>query len=103
MTIGPAPMMRMLLRSVRFGMALLHRLHEAVEQVADVVRPGTRFRVSLEAEGRRVEHTDALVRSVEQRAMRDRHVRRQGALVDREAVVLAGDEHATGLDVLHGV
>src|SRR5690348_7994696 len=99
MMIGPAPMIRMLSRSVRFGMSprsvLLpfHRVDEAIEQVADVVRTGARLRMALEAERGTVLQRDALQAAVEQRLMRDAHVRGQRLLVDREAVVLARDEH----------
>jgi DhnA family fructose-bisphosphate aldolase class Ia len=58
MMIGPAPMMRMRMMSVRFGMYFFSiELHEAIEQVADVVRPGARFRMPLEAERRLVRVT----------------------------------------------
>jgi hypothetical protein len=37
--MGPAPMMRMLLRSERFGMLFgLHQVDEAIEEVGNVVR-----------------------------------------------------------------
>ena len=67
MTIGPLPMMRMVSRSVRFGTSrfqrgclLGHQGGEVVEQVAGVVRSGTRLRVVLHPERRRVEHPEAL-------------------------------------------
>jgi hypothetical protein len=41
MMIGPAPMMRMLLMSVRLGMSVfLHQRHKAVEQIGDVMGAG---------------------------------------------------------------
>src|SRR5690349_11031864 len=110
MMIGPAPMIRIDSRSVRLGMRglaggrgaggrrVLHQRDEAVEQVRDVVRARARLRVALEAERRRVEHPQALVAAVEQRAVRDLRVLRQCGLVDREAVVLAGDQDAAGLE-----
>ena len=70
MTMGPAPMIRMLLMSVRRGMDQLsgaadarrsrswclqaadHGLREAVEQRQQVVRTGAGFGVALEAERR---------------------------------------------------
>ena len=68
MMIGPAPMIRMLFRSCRFGISLLlHQSGEAVEQVADVVRPGRGLRVTLEAERGLVGAGQALQRAVEQR------------------------------------
>src|SRR5215207_6543429 len=104
MTIGPAPMISMLSRSVRFGIStFLHELDEAVEQVADVVRPGTGFRVALEAEGRLVRACQALQRAVEQADVRGTKVGAERLLVDGEAVVLARDGHASRIEVLHRV
>src|SRR5690606_25151446 len=104
MTIGPAPMMRMVLRSLRFGISvLLHRSNEPVEQRRNVMRSRTRFRMPLEAERRSVSQRDALVAAVEQRTMGDASVARQRRLVDRETVVLRGDHHAAAVQVDHGV
>src|SRR5215203_5070196 len=97
-------------RSVRLGIAaprvaaatFLHQRREAIEQVADVVRPGRGLRVPLEAERRLVGARQALQRAVEQRDMRRAQVRRQGLLVDREAVVLARDADAAGVELLYG-
>ena len=77
--------------ALRHCFFLIHQRDEAVEQVADVVRPGRRLRVALEAERRPVGAREALQRAVEQRHVRRPQVRRQRRLVDREAVVLAGD------------
>src|SRR6188474_2207716 len=101
MTIGPAPMMRIDLMSVRLGTLLLHRAHELVEEVRHLARSGARFRVALEAERGLVGVLDALQRAVEERAVRGAHVGRQRLLVHREAVVLARDEYLPGLQVLH--
>ena len=49
---------------------------EPVEQVRDVVRARARLGVALEAEGRPVGARDALQAAVEQRHVRDAHVRR---------------------------
>src|SRR5512138_356175 len=114
MTIGPAPMIRMLFRSVRLGIRppagpsqgrpapprgaanecerggpslLLHQRHETVKEVADVVRPWTGLRMALEAERRLVGARKALQRAVEQRHVGRAQGRRQSLLVDREAVV----------------
>src|SRR2546427_6597642 len=55
MTMGPAPMIRMLLRSVRLGIfVFLHQRREAVKQVGDIVRAGRSLGVALEAERRLV-------------------------------------------------
>ena len=82
---------------------LRHQRSETVEQVADVVRPGAGLGVTLEAEGRAVGARQALQRAVEQRHMRRTQVGRQRRLVHREAVVLAGDGDAAGVQVLHRV
>src|SRR5688572_12219076 len=98
MMIGPAPMMRMLFRSVRLGILLsffvtLHECREAIEQVADVMRAGRGLGVALEAEGRAVAARQALKRVVEQADVGRAQVGRQALLVHCEAVVLAGDAH----------
>jgi hypothetical protein len=59
--------------------------------------------VALEAEGRAVGAGQALQRAVEQAHVGGAQVGRQRGLVDREAVVLAGDADAAGVEVLHRV
>src|SRR5688500_8555675 len=124
MTMGPAPMIRMLSRSVRRGMSglccltlrllnlhgtrellqtLHHEVQELLEQRPQVVRTGTRLRVALEAERRPVGARNTLERAVEQRAEGGPQHRRQARFVDRETVVLAGDEHAAAAQLLHRV
>src|ERR1700722_739982 len=88
MTIGPAPMMRMLCRSVRLGMsaaagalaqrlfgqfqlrlqAAQHQVVEALEQGLQVMRTGARLGVPLEGEGRAVGEAESLQRAIEERA-----------------------------------
>src|SRR5216117_883586 len=104
MTMGPAPMMSTLLMSVRLGTpALLHHPCEAIEEIPDVVRPGARFGMPLEAERRSVGAREALQAAVEERYVGGLEVRRKGVRVDREAVVLAGDDDRSPLQVLHRV
>src|SRR5438874_1859560 len=104
MTIGPAPMMSTLLMSVRLGTpALLHHPCEAIEEISDVVRPGARFGMPLEAERRTVGASETLQAAVEERNMGGLEVRREGVRVDREAVVLAGDDHRPALQIFHRV
>src|SRR5262245_58780913 len=98
MTIGPAPMIRTDLMSVRFGMSLrlrgrfrlagmrFHEPHELVEQVVDVVRAGARLGVPLETERGAIRALESLQAAVEQRDVRDARGRRQRGRVDREAV-----------------
>src|SRR5271154_3980622 len=123
MMIGPAPMMRMLSRSVRFptasaafrGFLLLHRrasarirldaldhqVHEMLEQQPQIVRPRARLRMTLKAEGRPVGAGYALEGAVEERAVCGTQILRERALVHREAVVLARDEHAARVKLRH--
>src|SRR5690606_9098031 len=97
MTIGPAPMIRTVLMSMRLGMSTrLHQRNETTEQWCDILRARTGFGMALEAERRGIGELDALVAAVEQRAMGRADVAGQACLVDREAVVLAGDHHLAG-------
>src|SRR5512135_2642825 len=100
MTMGPAPMIRMLFKSVRLGM-VGHQLNKSVEQIAHVVRAGAGFGVSLKAEGGRVGTRDALQRTVEQRNMGAANIRGKRRRVHRKAVVLTGDRDAPAIEVLH--
>src|ERR1700739_5077310 len=93
MTIGPAPMIRMLSMSVRFGTRSAaatdqlaaqgvlrrpqlslqppqHQMVEALEQRPQGSRAGARLGMALEAEHRPLVEGDALQRSVEERAVR---------------------------------
>src|SRR5215471_11354661 len=123
--MGPAPMIRMLWMSVRFGtdsvsarlltaQVLLgdlqlrlqppqHQMIEALEEPAQVVWTGARFRVALKAEDRPLLEGKPLERAIEERAVRRHDSRGERALIDRETVILAGDEHAPGLELLHRV
>src|ERR1700741_1262864 len=123
MMMGPAPMMRMLWMSVRFGTVsaparLLapqvlfgdlqlrlqppqHQMIEALEEPAQVVRAGARLGVSLEAEHRPLRGSESLQRAIEQRAVRRHPPGGQRALIHGEPVVLTRDEHAPGLELLH--
>src|SRR5687767_9821582 len=62
---------------VSSGLGRLHRIYETVEQLAHVVRTGAGLGMSLERERRRIGQLDALVGTVEQRPVRDAHVRRK--------------------------
>src|SRR5512141_1904620 len=100
MTMGPAPMIRMLFKSVRLGM-VGHQLDKSVEQITHVVRSGAGFGVSLKAEGGRVGARDALQRTVEQRNMGAANIRGERRCIHRKAVVLAGDRNASAVEVFH--
>src|SRR5512139_852663 len=99
MTMGPAPMMRMLFRSVRLGM-VGHQLDKSVEQIAHVVRAGAGFRVALEAECWNVGAGDTLQRTNEQRDMGAANIGGQRRRVHRESMVLARDRHPPAVEVL---
>src|SRR5437764_9086893 len=109
MMIGPAPMIRMLSMSVRLGIAfssclpLFHHLREAVEEIAKIMGTGACFRMALEAERRLVCERETLKGAVEERNMRHarRGWKRRG--IDREAVILAGDQDLAGVLVEHGM
>ncbi len=58
------------------------------------------FRVSLKSERRFPLETDPLQRAIEERAVSRLEIARQTAFVDRETVVLAGDENPTSLEIL---
>src|SRR2546427_2488557 len=104
MTMGPAPMMSTLLMSVRLGTpALLHHLYEAIEEIPDVVRPRTGFGVPLEAKRRPVGACEALQAAIEEGYVGGLEVRRERVRVDREAVVLAGDDDRSPFQVFHRV
>ena len=100
--------------SVRFGHVLVtgirdqgflaaHQADETVEEVGDVLRGGRGFRVALEAEQPACRCGQALQRAVEQRDVRGAQVGGQRLLVHGKTVVLAGDGHAAGIQVFHGV
>src|SRR6187402_428977 len=101
MTIGPAPMIRMLLISVRFGIA--HHFREAVEQVANIVGSWTRLWMALKAERRPVGPGEPLEGTVEERNMRRPQGRRYGRRINSKTVVLTGDDHLAGVQILHGM
>src|SRR5260221_10447970 len=101
MTIGPAPMIRIDLRSLRFGIA--HQLGEAIEEVTDVVRPRARLGMSLEAERGTIGTREALEGTVEERDVRRAQVGAQRRRVDGETVVLARDHHLPGIEILDRV
>ncbi len=57
--------------------------------------------MSLEGERGYVGTRNALQRAIEERHMGAQQVRRQAVHVDRKTVVLAGDQHLSGLQILH--
>ena len=82
-------------------LAGLELLDEAVEEIVDVVRAGARLRVALEAERRSVHEAETLQAAVEEGHVGHFRVGGKGRRIDREAVVLARDQHASRFNVLH--
>ena len=78
-----------------------YQCNKMLEQRRRVVRAGTGFRMSLEAERRLVSAMHALQAAIEQGLVRDAQSVRQARLVNREAVILAGDQHRAVFNVLH--
>src|SRR5881394_3381409 len=114
MTIGPEPRMRIFSMSLRRG----NSLEEAIEQVQAVVGPGAGLGVVLHGPARHVEQLQALDGAVVEVDVRQRRLAEVRAPADwlvlgdragavgaygREAVVLRGDLHAPGLQILDGV
>src|SRR5258708_12728555 len=94
MTIGPAPMISTLLRSVRLGtLALVHQLCEAVEEIPDVVRPGARFGMPLETERRPVGAREALQAASEPRHARRLQIARKRAPLYTKPSLLPANDH----------
>src|SRR6516162_555127 len=92
MTMGPAPMIRMLSISARLGI-LGHQRDKPLEKVMAVLRAWTRLRVVLDREYRLADDSETFVGVVEQRPMGRLDPVRPALRIDDEAVVLAGDFH----------
>src|SRR6185436_16315150 len=99
MTIGPAPMIRIDLMSLRFGIA--HQLRKPIEQIPYVVGPRAGLGVTLEAKRRSIRPGQPLEGTVEERNMRRPQGRRYGGGIDREAVVLTGHDDLPRVEILY--
>src|SRR6516162_6280135 len=102
MTIGPAPMIRMLSMSVRLGI-LAHQPDKTFEQVMAVMRTGARLGVILHRKDRSADHPQPFVAVVEEGEMRRLDVFRQALRVDDKPVILAGDLYLAGVQILDRV
>src|SRR5689334_17183006 len=102
MTIGPAPMIRMLLRSVRLGI-LGHQPDKSLEEIMAVLRAGARLGVVLHREYWLAGHPQSFVGAVEQRKMRGLHSAGQALGLHDKPVVLAGYLDLAGQQVLYRV
>ena len=79
----------------------LHHLDEPPEQIVAVARARARLGMVLHGKRRPIGAGQPLVRAVEQRHMRHLRSRRQRLRIDGKAVVLAGDLHLAGRQILH--
>src|SRR5215469_9848475 len=102
MTIGPAPIMRMLSISVRLGI-LIHQRDKPLEEIMAVLRARARLRMVLDRKHRLSDHPQSFIRVVEQREMGGFDPLGQTLGVDDEAVVLASDLDLAGHEVLYRV
>src|SRR5438876_1106203 len=116
MTIGPAPMIRIDWMSLRRGMQepreeneasyfrslgpTVDQIDEALEEIMTVLRAGRSLRMVLHREDRLALNLQPFVGIVEERDVRRSHAKRQGGRIDHEAVILAGDFHLAGFQVL---
>ncbi len=103
-------MIRIFLRSVRFGIAtwelclLVHHVGELAEQIVRIVRPRRSFGMVLHAEKRQGTMAKSLIGPVIQVDMRDFDVARgQRIRIHHETVILRGDFHVPGLQILDRV
>ena len=80
--------------------ALSIRRKKPLEQIGAVVRARRGFRVILHREHRPIAYAQTLERAIEQRQVRLLDLRRQAVRADREAMVLAGDLHLAGGQIL---
>ena len=71
------------------------------EQWRRVVRAGAGFRMALEAERRLISASHPLQAAIEQGLVGDAQSVRQARLVNRESMVLAGDQHCAVFNILH--
>ena len=55
--------------------------------------------MALETEGRRISQRNPLIRLIEQRTMGYIHIGWQAAFIDRETVVLRGDQHPSVVEI----
>src|SRR5665213_1877806 len=74
---------------------------EAIKEGAHIVRTGARLRMPLKTKCRMLFESKSLQRAVKERAMRSTHGIGQRRLIHRKTVILACDEDAAGIKVLH--
>src|SRR3989338_1011410 len=77
-----------------------HRLNKAVEQIGHIVRAWTGFGMPLKTERRPIGPRHTLQAAVEQRNVGYFHVLWQAARIYRQAMILAGDQHLSRIEIL---
>src|SRR4029077_12672937 len=102
MTMGPAPMIRMLSISVRLGISA-HQPDEMLEQVMAVLWTGARLWVVLHREDRLADDPKPFVALIEERAMSRFNTFGQAFRVDDKTMILAGDLNLASPQILDRV
>src|SRR6516164_4653435 len=102
MTIGPAPMIRILSMSVRLGIPA-HQPDEMLEQVMAVLWTGARLRVILHRKDRFADGPQPFVGFVEEREVSRFNAFGQALRVDDKTMVLAGNLDFAGQQILDRV
>src|ERR1700745_2473293 len=102
MTIGPAPMIRMVSISPRLGI-LVHQRDKPLEKVVAVLWARARFRVMLDRKDGLPDDAQTFICIVKQRQMRRLDPSRQALGIDDKTVILAGDLDLAGQQVLDRV
>src|SRR5208283_4384640 len=83
--------------------ALDHHVQELLEQVAQVPRAGTCLRMALEAERGAVRALKSLQRTIEQRDVGRANIVRKSRGIYCKSMILAGNKHSAGRDLLDRV
>src|SRR5271165_5363908 len=102
MTMGPAPMIRMLSRSVRLGI-LVHQRDKPLKQIVTVLWTRARLGMVLHRKYRLTDDPQAFVAVVEQRNVGRLNPLRQTGRIDHKSMVLASNLDLAGGEVLDRV
>src|SRR5271169_6150854 len=99
MTIGPAPMIRMLSMSVRLGIRR-HQRDEPLEQIMAILRAWARLGMVLHRKHRLADNPQSFIAVVEERKMGRLDAARQTIGLNDKAMILAGDLDCAGQQIL---
>src|SRR5215469_3642761 len=102
MTMGPAPTMRMLSRSVRLGINV-DQIDKPFKQIMAVPGTGARFGMVLHRKNRLADNPKSFIAVVEERDVSDFEPRWKRVGVHDKAMVLAGDFDLAALQVFNRV